>query len=84
MVGFWSGSVGQMAKLTAGWQRCHQQGGRQQGHGRRTSFPLRLEGQQKWFKKYWAAKVGRQERGHDVDVVAANLYPKADQAPERR
>lgn len=46
------------------------------------AFPLRLEGQRTWYRKYWSTKVSGKGMASYVDVVAANLYPLAPQAPE--
>ena len=46
------------------------------------SFPLRLGSQQKWFAKYWKAKVDRKGVAGYVDAVSVNPYPLPDQGPE--
>lgn len=79
---YYSGSVAGMVKLTVTASR---QITAALGRGATVvapSFPLRLKSQQNWFRKYWAAKVGRKSVANYVDVVAANLYPAANQAPE--
>jgi hypothetical protein len=82
VINYWTGSVSQMAKLTATASKAITQ---VVGGGATIvapSFPLRLESQQKWFKKYWAAKFNGKGMAGYVDVVSANLYPLSDQAPE--
>lgn len=84
VINYWSGSVGEMARLTATGSRAITQGA--DGKGKPTvvapSFPLRLGSQQKWFKKYWSAKVGGKSVASYVDVVSVNPYPLPDQGPE--
>ncbi|WP_296604005.1 hypothetical protein [Nocardioides sp.] len=82
VVGFWSGSVSQMAKLTATGSAAINKAAGRRATVVAPSFPLRLASQKTWFKKYWAAKVGRKSIAAMVDVVAVNPYPLADQAPE--
>ncbi|MDI6910891.1 hypothetical protein [Nocardioides sp.] len=82
VIGFWSGTVGQMAKLTATGSVAINKAAGRKATIVAPSFPLRLKSQQKWFKKYWAAKVGGKSVARMVDVVSANPYPLADQGPE--
>lgn len=82
VIGFWSGTVGEMAKLTAVGSAAIDRAAGRKATVVAPSFPLRLKSQQKWFKQYWAAKVGGKSVAGMVDVVSANLYPMADQAPE--
>lgn len=82
VIGFWSGTTSEMAKLTSIGSAAIQKAAGRKATVVAPSFPLRLPSQQKWFKKYWAAKVGGKGVASMVDVVAANLYPMANQAPE--
>lgn len=81
VVNFWTGSVGQMAKLTATGSRAIKSVA-PNATVVAPSFPLRLRSQQQWFTKYWAAKVDRKGMASYVDVVAVHLYPLAGQGPE--
>lgn len=78
VVNYWTGSQKQMAILT--------QTASAQIPKKFTvvapAFPLRLEGQRTWYRKYWSTKVSGKGMASYVDVVAANLYPLAHQAPE--
>lgn len=80
--GFWSGSVAQMAKLTATASKQIRKVVGKKATVVGPSFPLRLKGQRNWFGKYWRVKVGRKPMSSYVSVVAVNLYPEARQAPE--
>lgn len=82
VINYWSGTVSQMAKLTATAHAAISKVAGRKATVVAPAFPLRLEGQRTWFKKYWAAKVNRQGMASYVDVVAVNLYPLEDQAPE--
>jgi len=82
VIGFWSGTVAQMATLTAAASATITKVAGRGATVVAPSFPLRLASQQKWFRKYWASKVGGKSVGTFVDVVSANLYPMADQLPE--
>lgn len=82
VINYWTGSVSQMAKLTAtASQKITKAAGRK-ATVVAPAMPLRLGMQQKWYKKYWSAKVGGKSMASFVDVVSANLYPLADQGPE--
>lgn len=82
VIGYWTGTVAQMATLTAtGGQAIHAKAGRK-ATVVAPSFPLRLSSQQKWFRAFWHAKVGGTSVANFVNVVAANLYPLDYQAPE--
>ncbi|CAI9403322.1 hypothetical protein HIDPHFAB_03957 [Nocardioides sp. T2.26MG-1] len=82
VVGFWSGSVSQMAQLTAVGSAAINKAVGRTATIVAPSFPLRLASQRAWFKKYWASKVGGKGIAAMVDVVSVNPYPLANQAPE--
>jgi hypothetical protein len=82
VVNYWTGSVAQMASLTVtAAQEIRKNAGRK-ATVVAPSFPLRLAQQQRWFRSYWASKVGRTTVASQVNVVSLNLYPQANQAPE--
>lgn len=82
VVNYWTGSVSQMAKLTSVAGKAITQAAGRKASVVAPAFPLRLEGQRTWYRKYWNAKVDGKGMAAYVDVVAANLYPLAPQAPE--
>lgn len=84
VINYWSGSVQQMAKLTATGSKAIAKGadGKRKPTVVAPAFALRLGSQQKWYKKYWAAKVGGKSVAAYVDVVSVNPYPLPDQGPE--
>ena len=67
-----------MAKLTATASKVITKAAGRKATVVAPAFPLRLKGQQKWFKKYWAAKVNRKSMASYVDVVSVNLYPAGE------
>lgn len=79
---FWTGTVPQMARLTAiaGATITRVVGRRATVVA--PAFPNRLGSQQKWFRSYWSTESGGKPMTRYVDVVALNLYPMADQGPE--
>ncbi len=81
VVNFWTGSVGQMAKLTATGSQVIRSAA-PKATVVAPSFPLRLKSQRKWFTQYWAAKVDGKGMASYVDVVAVHPYPLPDQGPE--
>ena len=82
IINYWTGSPGQMARLTAtASKQIKKQAGRK-ATVVAPAFPLRLKGQQKWYQSYWAQKVGGKSVASYVKVVSVNLYPLADQGPE--
>lgn len=82
VVNYWTGSVQDMAKLTAVAGKAITKAAGRKATVVAPAFPLRLEGQRRWYQKYWSAKVGGKGMSAFVDVVSANLYPLADQGPE--
>ncbi|WP_167305924.1 GH39 family glycosyl hydrolase [Nocardioides euryhalodurans] len=79
---YWTGTTAQMAKLTATASTRIKRAAGRRATVVAPAFPLRLKGQQGWYTKYWASKVGRKSVAAFVNVVAVNLYPEAKQAPE--
>ena len=79
---YWTGTVAQLASLTATASKAITKAAGRKATVVAPAFPLRLKGQQKWFKKYWASKVSRKGMASYVDVVSLNLYPLANQGPE--
>jgi hypothetical protein len=79
---YWTGTVPQMAQLTATASQVISQATGGKATVVAPGFPLRLAYQQRWFKQYWAAKAGGKGMASYVDVVAVHLYPAANQAPE--
>lgn len=80
VVQFWTGSVRQMAKLTAVASRMIHQN----VHHPTVvapSFVLRLNQQRRWYKSFWKTSVGGSMASY-VDVVSANLYPSDNAGPE--
>ncbi|MGZ4631380.1 MAG: hypothetical protein ACXV2G_01840 [Actinomycetes bacterium] len=79
--GYWRGSPGQMAQLTAAAR-----------HILKTwapgatlaapSFPVRLSTQRAWLARYYAQKTGGHRVSYYVDVASLNLYPLATGTPE--
>lgn len=82
VVNYWTGTVPQMARLTATASKAIANAVGRKATVVAPAFPLRLDGQRKWFKKYWAAKFDGKGMAGYVDVVSVNLYPLADQGPE--
>lgn len=82
VVNYWTGTVPQMAQLTATGSKAITKGAGRKATIVAPSFPLRLESQRKWFTKFWAAKVNGKGMASYIDVTSANLYPMADQGPE--
>lgn len=82
VVNYWAGTVAEMAQLTAETSRTITAAIGSAATVVAPGFPLRLEFQQDWFKKYWQATSGGNGMASYVDVVAVHLYPAADQAPE--
>lgn len=82
VVNYWTGSVSQMARLTATASRVITTVAGRKATVVAPSFPLRLDGQQAWYRDYWHDMVGGRSVARYVDVVSANLYPLATQAPE--
>lgn len=82
VINFWTGTVTQMARLTATASKAITNAAGRKATVVAPSFPLRLGSQQKWYRKYWAATVNRKGMASFVDVVSANLYPLTDQGPE--
>lgn len=82
VINFWTGTVSQMARLTATASKAITRAAGRKATIVAPAMPLRLGIQQKWFSKYWASKVNRKGMASYVDVVSVNLYPLADQGPE--
>ena len=82
VVNYWTGTVAQLASLTATASKAITKAAGRKATVVAPAFPLRLKGQQKWFKKYWASKVSRKGMASYADVVSLNLYPLANQGPE--
>ena len=82
VINYWTGSVSQMAQLTATASKTISRATKGKATVVAPAFPLRLKAQQKWFKKYWATKVSGKAMASYVDVVSLNLYPLASQGPE--
>ena len=82
VVNYWTGSVPQMARLTAVAGTAITNVAGRKATVVAPAFPLRLKGQRNWYAKYWSARVSGKSVASYVDVVAANLYPLAHQAPE--
>jgi hypothetical protein len=82
VINYWSGTVAQMAQLTASASQVITKVAGSNATVVGPGFPLRLTYQQKWFKKYWSAKSGGKGMASYVDVVAVHLYPAANEAPE--
>ncbi|MFA6299376.1 MAG: hypothetical protein WC642_09420 [Nocardioides sp.] len=82
VINYWTGTVSQMASLTAAASKAINSAAGSSATIVAPSFPLRLASQQKWYGKYWAAKANGKGMASYVDVVAANLYPLSDQGPE--
>lgn len=82
VVNYWTGSVSQMTLLTKTASRKIESVAGRRATVVAPSFPLRLDGQRRWFREYWHAKVAGRPVSRFVDVVSANLYPLADQGPE--
>lgn len=81
VVNFWTGSVRQMARLTATGSRAIRKAA-PKATVVAPSFPLRLRSQRTWFTQYWAARVDGRGMARYVDVVAVHPYPLAGQRPE--
>ncbi|MCD4533146.1 hypothetical protein LRP67_03510 [Nocardioides sp. cx-169] len=82
VINYWTGSVAQMAQLTAVTSQAVKAAAGRGATVVAPSFPLRMSGQQSWFKKYWRATSGGKGMASYVDVVAVQLYPLAHEAPE--
>lgn len=82
VVGFWSGTTEQMARLTAEVHEIVDDVVGDDATVVAPSFPLRLEAQQQWFADYWATTVDGRNVSEYVDVVAVNLYPLPEGLPE--
>lgn len=79
---YWTGNVGQMAQLTATASTVIRRAAGISARVVAPSFPLRLIGQQRWYRTYWSSRVGGKSVASFVNVVSVNLYPAADKAPE--
>lgn len=82
VVNYWTGSVSQMALLTATAGTTIERIAGRKAVVVAPSFPLRLTSQQAWYRAFWHATVGGRGVARFVDVVSANLYPLEHQAPE--
>ncbi|WP_296604007.1 hypothetical protein [Nocardioides sp.] len=82
VVNYWTGSVSQMALLTATAGRTIERVAGRRAVVVAPAFPLRLSSQRAWYRAYWHASVRGRGIARFVDVVSANLYPLEHQAPE--
>lgn len=82
IINYWSGSVRQMARLTAAADKAIRKAAGRRATLVSPAMPLRMRYQQKWFRKYWNAKVRRKGMAAYVDAVAVNLYPLPQDGPE--
>lgn len=81
VVGYWTGTPEQMARLTVVASRAI----RTVAPGATIvspSFVLRLPGQRSWFEKFWALQSRRTDLGGALTAVSVHLYPLADGLPE--
>ncbi|MGZ5399606.1 MAG: hypothetical protein ACXWDM_06290 [Nocardioides sp.] len=82
VINFWTGSVRQMARLTATAGTVITRIVGRRATVVAPSFPLRLTGQKTWFRKFWSTRVGGASVARHLDVVSVNAYPLDDEAPE--
>lgn len=81
VVGYWSGTPRQVARLTlVGAEAIREVVPRATVVA--PPFALRLESQQRYFADYWSLQSAGVDLAGAVDAVAVHLYPPADQLPE--
>jgi len=82
VIGYWTGTVEQMATLTVTASRKITAVLGRHATITGPSFPLRLNSQKAWYQEYWHQTAGGRSLASYVDVIGATLYPQEDEAPE--
>ena len=81
IVGYWSGTPGQMARLTLAASRVIRDV-EPDATLVAPAFALRLPSQQRYFDSFWSLQARGIDVAGAVDAVAVHLYPPAEDPPE--
>ena len=81
VIGYWTGTVQQMATLTA-WTRSALRAVDPKARLVAPALVTRLSSQQAWIKAYYSQKVATKNVSAYVDALSFQLYPMATGAPE--
>jgi hypothetical protein len=79
--GFWSGTTGQMARLTKLTYKIVNRNDRK-AKVVGPALATRLTGQRKWLREFYAERTGGRRVAGWMDVVSLNLYPLSNDGPE--